>query len=228
MPPILSPEQLEAIRAIDTPTICNAIEAFGLRDRTMGFWGHNIRAISPQLGALCGYAVTAEVDASTPGAPANQATWREWVQAMAASPKPGVLVFKDVGPNPVKSAHCGEIMATLAARLGMQGLVTDGGVRDLLEVERLGFLYFAGGLVPAHGTTRFVRVNVPVTIDGVTVQPGDLIHGDANGVTTIPWEVAPEVVAAVMKVRQREGDLLEFIKGDAFDVEGVLRRLFTH
>ena len=147
---------------------------------------------------------------------------------MSSAIRPGVLVFKDVGPDPVKSAHCGEVMATLATRLGMTGLITDGGVRDILEVEALGFRYFAAGLVPAHGTTRFVRVNVPVTICGITVNPGDLIHGDANGVTTIPWEIAPAVAEAALKIRKKEADLIGFIKGEDFEVDGVLRRLFTH
>lgn len=228
MPRLLTTEQLEALRAIDTPTICNAIETFGVRDRTEGFWGYQIRSISPQLGTLCGYAVTAEVDASTPGAPGNPETWGAWVDAMSAAPKPGVLIFKDVGPDPVRSAHCGEVMATLALRLGMEGLVTDGGVRDLFEVEQLGFRYFAAGLVPAHGTTRFIRVSVPVTIGGITVHPGDLIHGDVNGVTTIPWEIAPFVVEAALKIRQKEAGVLAFIKGDSFEPNSVLRRLFTH
>src|SRR5512139_2427716 len=112
---------------------------------------------------------------------------------MAASPKPGVLVFQDVGPQPRKSAHFGEVMATIATRLGMVGLVTDGGVRDLLEVRRLGFQYFAAGLAPSHGNPRLIDVNVAVMIDGVRILPGDLLHGDVNGVTIIPAKIAGEV-----------------------------------
>ena len=224
----LTQEQIEALRAIDTPTICNAIEAFNVRDRTEGFWGSSIRSLTPSLGMMCGYAITAEVDASTPGVTGDPAIWRQWVDAMANGPKPGVLIFKDVGPDPLRSAHCGEIMATLSMRLGVTGLVTDGGVRDILEVERLGFQYFAGGLVPAHGTTRFIRVNVPVTVGGITIHPGDLIHGDPNGVTTIPEEIAASVVAAAMKVREKEAGLLDFMKSASFNIDELMKRQFSH
>ena len=224
----LSEEQIEALAAIDTPTICNAIEAFDVRGRVEGFFGMDIRCLSPELGVMTGYAVTARVDASTPGAPPNQAAWEDWVRAMAAAPKPVVLVFQDVGPNPRRSAHCGEVMATLARRLGTVGLVTDGGVRDILEVRGLGFHYFAAGLVPSHGTTRFLEVNVPVTLDGVHIQPGDLIHGDINGVTTIPAEIAGQVVEAAQRVREREAGVMAYTRDPDFSLEGFFLRMFAH
>jgi regulator of RNase E activity RraA len=219
---------VESLAAIDTPTICNAIEAFNVRGRVEGFLGLDIRCLSPDLGAMAGYAVTARVDASTPGAPPNRKAWEDWVRAMEAAPKPAVLVFEDVGPNPRKSAHCGEVMATLARRLGTIGLVTNGGVRDILEVRRLNFHYFAAGLVPSHGTTRFLEVNVPVTIDGVQIRPGELIHGDINGVTTIPPEIAGQLAEAAQRVREREAAVMGYTSDPDFTLEGFFQRMFTH
>lgn len=119
-------------------------------------------------------------------------------------------------------------MATLAQRLGVVGLVTDGGVRDLSEVQQLGFHYFAPGVVASHGNPRLLAVNVPVTIDGVRIEPGDLIHGDRNGVTTVPQAIAGQVVEAAQQIRTEEARLMGYIKSPDFTVEGFFQRKFKH
>lgn len=147
---------------------------------------------------------------------------------MAAAPKPIFLVFQDVGLNPEKSAHMGDVMGSLAKRLGAVGLLTNGGVRDVLEVEALGFQYFAAGVVASHGNPRLLQINVPVTIDGLRIEPGDLLHGDLNGVAKIPAEIAAQTAEMALKIRQEEGELLTFINGPDFSVEGFIQRKFTH
>jgi len=224
----LTAEQLEALKAIDTPTVCNAIERFRVRSEVEGFCGMGIRCLFPELGVMLGYALTLKVDSTTPGEKRDDEVWKAWVRAMETAPTPSVLVLQDVGPAPMKSAHVGEMMATLARRLGVVGWVTDGGVRDILEVQRLGVHYFAAGVVPAHGNPRLLEVNVPVTIDGVPVHPGDMLHGDINGVTTIPWEIAGQVAEEALRVRTRESALLEYMHGPDFSVEGYFSRKFTH
>jgi 4-hydroxy-4-methyl-2-oxoglutarate aldolase len=225
---MLTTQQLENLRRFDTPTICNAVESFRVRGRVDGFTGVDIRCILPSLGVMVGYAVTLTVDSTTPDAAQSEEGYAAWLNAMQASPKPGVLVFQDVGPQPRKSAHFGDVMGTIAQRLGMAGLVTDGGVRDVLELERMGFHLFASGIVPAHGSPRLLAAGQPVFIDGVCVQPGDLIHADAHGVTVIPAEVAEQVAAAAEQVLQVEADLKAFVNGPEFTVERLLRRRFSH
>lgn len=224
----LTADQIQALKAIDTPTVCNAIETFNARGRVAGFMGMDIRCLFPELGVMVGYAVTVTVDSTTPDAPRDERAWREWVLAMHAAPQPSVLVFQDIGPQPRKSAHLGEVMATLARRLGVVGLVTDGGVRDLYEVQRLGLHYFAAGVVPSHGNPRLLEVNVPVTIDGVRIEPGDLLHGDINGVTTIPLEIAAQIAAAAQRVRDGEASLMDYINSPEFTLEGFFERKFKH
>lgn len=225
---MLTKTQLEALKAIDTPTICNAIERFKVRNDVTGFTGMDIHCLYPQLGITTGYALTVTVDSTTPDAKRDNQAWMEWVRAMAVAPKPIFLVFQDVGLNPEKSAHMGEMMASLAKRLGAVALLTDGGVRDILEVERLGFQYFAAGVVVAHGNPRLLQVNVPVTIDGLRIEPGDLLHGDLNGVTKIPTEIAAQTVEMALKIRQEEADMLAYINGPDFSVEGFIQRKFSH
>lgn len=224
----LTDEQIKALKELDTPTVCNAIETFGVRGRADGFPGMDIRCLFPELGSLVGYAVTVTVDSTTADAPRDDRAWRDWVLAMQAAPKPIVLVFQDVGPQPRKSAHMGEVMATLARRMGVVGLVTDGGVRDLLEVQRLGFHYFAAGVVASHGNPRLLAVNVPLTLDGVQIKPGDLLHGDINGVTTIPLAIASQIAEAARRIRDDEARLMTYIKSPEFTVEGFFERKFKH
>ena len=224
----LSMEQIEALKVIDTPTVCNAIERFKVRGRIEGFMGLDIRCLLPQLGTMVGYAVTVTVDSTTPGIPRSERVWRDWIEAMAAAPKPAVLVFKDAGPQIRKSAHLGEVMGTIASRLGVTGLVTDGGVRDILELERLGFHCFAAGLVPAHGNPRLLEVNVPVVMDGVTIEPGDLLHGDANGITAIPLAIADQIAEVAARIHAEEGELMDYIRGADFTLSGLKSRTTRH
>ncbi len=152
----------------------------------------------------------------------------QWLKAMEAAPKPIVVVFKDVSANRRKSAHLGEVMATIAHRMGVVGVVTDGGLRDIVEVKQVGLQCFAAGLVPSHGNPRLIDVGVPVTVDGVTIQPGDLLHGDANGVTAIPREIAGQVADAANAVRAEEAELMDFIRGPEFNAESYFKRRFVH
>lgn len=224
----LSPEQLADLKAIDTPTICNAIERFKVRGRMQGFMGMDIRCLLPELGIMVGYAVTMTVDSTTEGVPYDGQGWYAWLKAMEAAPKPIVVVFKDVGPQPRKSAHLGEVMATVAHRMGVVGVVTDGGLRDINEVRAIGLQCFAAGLVPSHGNPRLLEAGLPVTVDGVTVQPGDLLHGDINGVTLIPREIADRVGEAAAAVRADEAELMEYIRSPQFNIHDYYKRRFTH
>jgi 4-hydroxy-4-methyl-2-oxoglutarate aldolase len=220
----LSLEQIEALKAIDTPTICNAIEKFDVRGRVEGFFGMDIRCLSPELGVMVGYAITVTVDSTTPDVPQSREAIHAWLKAMEASPKPGVLVFKDVGPQPRKSAHLGEVMGTIARRLGVVGVISNGGLRDILELRRLGFHCFGPGLVPSHGNPRLIEVNVPVEIDGVRIEPGALLHGDSNGVTTIPLSIADKVAEAAARVHEEEAQFMACVNDPAVTVEDIFKR----
>jgi len=224
----LTDAQIQELKAIDTPTVCNAIEKFKVRGRVQGFMGMDIRCLLPELGTMVGYAVTVTVDSTTEGAPLDTQAWFNWMKAMEASPKPVVVVFKDIGPFPRKSAHLGEVMATIAARLGVVGVVTDGGLRDIVEVKQVGLQCFAKGLVASHGNPRLIEVGVPVTVDGVRIEPGDLLHGDANGVTAIPREIAGQVAQAAAEIRAEEAGLMAYIRSPEFKVEEYYKRRFSH
>ena len=180
MPAQLSPAQLDELRAIDSPTIANAIEHFNVRPRVAGYCGSNVRSLIPQSGFMLGYAVTCKGDSTTEDKDRREHT--ELYRAVAAmQPRPVVVVIGDDG-DPARihlSCHVGEIMATTMKRCGALGVVSDGGLRDVREVTALGdFFYYGRGLVVAHGRPCIYDIGATVEIDGMRVQPGDLLHGD--------------------------------------------------
>ncbi len=211
----LSPEQLDALRRIDSPTIANAIETFKLRPRVAGYVGYDIRCIFPDLPPLVGYAVTCTVDSTTEGR--QGIGFNRLYELLAAAPKPAVVVMQDVGTDRLHSCHAGEVMSTTMKRLGAVGILTDGGLRDVREVAVLGgFHYFCAGLVVSHGNPICVGVGEEVTISGMRVRPGDLLHGDVNGVVHIPDDCAADVAAAAQRVWAREGETLRRIGSPEF------------
>jgi regulator of RNase E activity RraA len=112
------------------------------------------------------------------------------IHAAMAIAKPGDVILVD-GKGDLSSALMGEIMAQQCVALGVAAVVIDGAVRDGEAIRELGFPMYAAGLNP-NGPTKFVpgRINHPISIGGVTVYPGDLVVGDADGVTVIERDKA--------------------------------------
>jgi regulator of RNase E activity RraA len=219
MPPVrLSQEQFEELRAIDSPTIANAIEYFGVRPRVSGYCGSNVRCLTPDAGFMLGYAVTCKGDSTT-----EEKDRREHADLYRAiaelQPLPAVVVIGDDGdPSRIHLAcHAGEMMATTMKRVGAVGLVTNGGLRDIREINALGgFHYYGRGLVVAHGRPCIYDVGATVNIDGMEVRPGDLLHGDENGVVVIPAEIAADVATKAREHRDMEMERLKEILGPDF------------
>ena len=215
----LTPEQIEELRQIDSPTVSNAVERFNVRPKTAGFTGTTIRDLAPELGVMIGYAVTALLDTTSERAASDpQAGLAMW-EAIEESPKPVVLVLKDMSHDPTRSVHAGDGMATLAHVLGAEGIVTDGGVRDLTGIKQAGVKTFARGLAASHGNHRIVRAQVPVAIDGMDVNPGELVHGDENGLVTIPLEIADRVAAVCREIWEEEEQLRQSYLQPGFNLD---------
>src|SRR5207245_3922535 len=164
----LSHEQLSALRRIDSPTSSNAIETFKLRPRVAGYVGYDIRCIFPELPRTVGSAVTCTVDSTTEGR--QGIGFQKLYELLANAPKPAIVVMQDVGTDRLHSCHAGEVMSTRMKQLGAIGILTDGGLRDVMEVGALGgFQYFCAGLVVAHGNPLCVSVGVDAAVLGSRV-----------------------------------------------------------
>jgi regulator of RNase E activity RraA len=211
---------LELLRKYDTPTICNVIELFDVRPRTAGYLDGRIRACYPKLPPMVGYAATATFrSAAPPRAGSVYSGMAEQVAAFAELPAPPVVVFQDLD-DPPASATFGEIMCTTYQAFGAVGLITSGAGRDLDQVEALRFPCFTNGTICAHGYCHVVSLGVPVHVGGVTIHPGDLLHGDRNGVTTIPNDIASEVAHACADYVAAEQVILDYLKQDRIDPKG--------
>jgi regulator of RNase E activity RraA len=229
VPPLTS-EQLDELRQIDSPTVSNAIESFAVRPRVHGFASWDLRCAFPDLGSMVGYAVTCTADSTTESRASDRGLLRLW-DAIEAAPKPAVVVIKDIGPERSRSCHMGEVMATTAKALGAVGCVSDGGLRDVVEVRALGgFHYFCPGFVVSHGNPFICDINVPVAIEGLEIASGALLHGDANGVLVIPDAIADQIAAEAARVRAAEREVLEFVRTPGLSAEKLrqFQRRFKH
>lgn len=216
----ISPADLELLRRYDTPTICNVVELFDLAPRSSGYMDARIKACYPGLPPMVGFASTATFRSAAPPRTGNSyATLDEQVTTFADLPGPPVLVFQDLD-DPVASATFGEIMCTTYQAFGAVGLITSGAGRDLDQVERLQFPCFTSGTICAHGYPQTTSINVPVRVGGVMVYPGDLLHGDRNGVTTIPLAIASETAHACADFMAAEAVILNYLQAGSVTPRG--------
>jgi len=191
--PVIPPDVLEKLRSFDTPTICNLIELFDVRPRNTGYMGASIQACFPEMPPFIGYAATATFRSS--GAPREGDAYAGiagQVERFGELSGPPVVVFQDLD-DPVVAATFGEVMCTTYQAFGSVGLITSGAGRDLEQVRAIEFPAFTGSTICAHGYCHILQAHVPVHVGGVVIYPDDLLHGDLNGVTTIPVEIAAEM-----------------------------------
>lgn len=188
-----------------TPTIANAIESFGVRPRLTGVTDTQIKCFFPQLGPLVGYAVTAIIDSSRPAQEPRRVKRRAYWEHLHGFTKPCLTVVQDLAATPC-GAYWGEINASLHKALGSSGVITNGTVRDLDEVERIGFHFFAAGAQVSHGYAHLENFGTDVEIFGMRVSDGDLVHADRHGAVVIP--IAPLLAEAASRVVEGEKPLL--------------------
>jgi 4-hydroxy-4-methyl-2-oxoglutarate aldolase len=208
----LSDQQLAELTEFDTPTVCNVIELFDIRPRNTGYMNHSIMACFPQMPPLVGYALTSSFRSFAPprGVDVYAGLTRQ-VEEFAHLPGPPVVVFQDLD-EPTAAATFGEVMCTTYKSFGAKGLITSGTGRDLDQVEAIGFPCFTNGTTCAHGYCHILDVNIPVSVGGLIIYPGDLLHGDRNGVSTIPCDIASEVAAACKELMAAEDIVLNYVR----------------
>jgi regulator of RNase E activity RraA len=205
---MLTEAQLEELRQFDTPTVWNALEGFGLRPNTVGFTHPGLALRTPHPKPMVGYAVTAKVSGWDKPTAAQKELLFEFFADVRAIESPSVAVIEDVDESPIGS-FWGEVQATTFKALGAVGTLTQGGVRDLNEVGPLGFYFFSTKVMVARAESHLIARACPVTISGMEVSPGDLIHADIHGALTIPAEAASSLAAACRRVTDAELAVLD-------------------
>jgi regulator of RNase E activity RraA len=207
----LTHQELDALRRINTPTIANAIEALRVRPRDEDYTSGAIKCMFPEFSAIVGYAVTLTVRSGKPSGEAKALSRKPYWDHIATIPAPRIVVAQELD-QPPRGAFWGEVNANIHRALGCVGVITDGGVRDLDEVRALGFYFFAAEVSVSHAYARLEDFNQPVTVGGLRVCPGDLIHADKHGAIAIPEGRAREVIAAAVAVEKYERSMIDLCK----------------
>jgi len=180
----------------------------------------DIRCIFPDLGVMVGYAVTARIMADEPPVEGHQVSRPDWWDYLQEIPKPRVVVIQDLD-RVVKGAFWGEQNANIHKALGCVGVITDGGVRDLDAMQALGFHAFAAHVLVSQAYVHLVDFGIPVRVGGLTVSPGDLLHGDKHGTIVVPPSIAAEVASAVARVERQERQTIELCQSPDFSLEAL-------
>ncbi|MBT5833081.1 MAG: RraA family protein [Candidatus Latescibacteria bacterium] len=210
----LSQHHLDLLRQYDTPTICNVIEVFDVRPRNVGYMDTRIKACYPELPPLVGYAATATYRSDAPPRDGDvYSTLDQQVAAFGEIPGPPIVVFQDLD-DPAVAASFGEVMCTTYQTFGAVGLITSGAARDLEQVSHMGFPAFSNGAICSHGYGHIEAVHIPIRVGGMTVLPGDLLHGDCNGVTNVPNEIAADVADLCADYVAAEDIVLDYLKSE--------------
>ena len=224
----LSRETLDALRQFDSPTISNAIEHFEVRDRVTGYANMELKCQFPEQKPMVGYAVTCTADTTTAGCKQPMGLGKV-LDMVNDAPKPSVLVVKFVGPDRKKSCLAGDMFCTALEKLGAVGIVTDMGNRDLRQIKKRTpeFQVFCPGAVVSHGYGYYLDFNVTTSICGMTIRPGDLLHGDENGLVSIPIDIGEAVAARAAATRQSEAEYFDFLE-NRFSFEELKKQLGIH
>lgn len=211
---MIHPETLKQLGQFDTPTICNTIELFDVQPRTFGFSGQRIESCYPDLPPAVGFASTASFRASAPGgAGSAYAGIEAQLENFKELPGPAMVVIQDLD-HPVVAAVFGEVMCSTYKAFNAAGLITNGAGRDLLQVRALDFPVFTGGTICSHGYCHLMHVGLPVTVDGLVINQGDLVHADANGVALIPIPIAEAVARLAAEFVDAEEIIMAYVKSE--------------
>ncbi len=217
-------EMLEKLRGFDTPSITNVVATYPRNPLCLGLyepWKQNwytnqsVHCIYPELGRTIGYAVT--VVYSLPDPNYNRLSMMDLIDALGKSKKPVVIVIKQEFPPEIlpKVGLCGGQMTATFKACGAVGVVTNGPSRDIDEIRPLKFQYIMSGVTPGHGDMAIHAINVPVSVAGMDVMPGDIIHMDENGACKFPADRLADVcknIDALVKAEEKRAKALSKAK----------------
>jgi len=193
-------ELLHRLERLYTGVICDVLDAeLGLRNN-VSIMSHEIRPLYPGA-VVAGCAVTA---LAVPVCSAPEIPYEKQM-AMIDSLRPGdVAVLTQSGA--MTASLWGGLLSAGAKQKGAQGAVLDGITRDTMEIIQLSFPVFVKGIAPGNSKGRLdvIELNVPIICGGASVNPGDVIFGDNDGVVVIPRGIAVDIVRLAEEKREKE------------------------
>lgn len=208
---------LDRLRELDTPTVCNALEVVDPSRRARGFSVRPFVCAKPVLPPIVGWARTARIRAThKPAAPQDSDGYYSYIAE--GGPLPSIVVVEDLDEIPGYGALWGEVNTNVHRGLGCHGVITNGSIRDLPDANE-DFQMLAGMVNPSHAWVHVVDWGVPVTIHGMDVSPGDLIHADQHGAVVLPVESIESTLEEAVRIQARERIIISAARKAGFNME---------
>jgi regulator of RNase E activity RraA len=205
---MVSESQFAFLRSIDTPTVCNLIEIVAPERRGIGYTASHLHCPFPDLPPMVGFAKTATIRARDPVGDLGYMQKRmDYLDYVAAAPRPSVVVIEDKDEPAGYGAFWGEVQTNVHKALGCLGTVTNGSIRDIASVAE-GFQMLAGSIAPSHAYVHIVEFGLSVNVHSMGVQSGDLIHADRHGAVVVPLENIDAMAAALDGLMKREANII--------------------
>lgn len=205
---------IKELRKFDTATICNVVATYPESDICLKLYDAwcgeyytdaSIHCIFPEVGPVCGYAATVWYSDER----AEQTKLDPWLlfDHLEKTPKPIILVAKQTYSPGLenRSGLFGVIMSTELKTFGVGGVLTDGPMRDYVDIKtHVKIQYLATGLTSGHGPLQLRGAGIPVTIAGMSVASGDIVHMDQCGACKFPADKLPQVLQFATELVKRE------------------------
>jgi regulator of RNase E activity RraA len=217
----LSKEEFEFLRSIDTPTVCNLIEIVAPARRGAGYTVKHLHCPFPDLPPMVGFARTVTIrakDAFGMGDTSYIQRRLDYLDYVAAEPRPSVMVIEDLDEEPGYGAFWGEVQSNVHQALGCLGTVTNGSVRDIPMIPP-GFQMLAGSIGPSHAYVHMVEYGGEVNVHGMTARSNDLIHADRHGAAVVPADKIAAMKTALVGLADREAKIIKAARAPDMTVE---------
>jgi len=218
---VLSESQFAFLRSIDTPTVCNLIEIVAPERRGAGYTVSHLHCPFPDLPPMVGFAKTVTMRArDAVSGPSYMAKRMDYLDYVAGQPRPSIAVIEDLDEPAGYGAFWGEVQTNVHKALGCLGTITNGSVRDIPQVAE-GFQMLAGSISPSHAYVHVVEFGVPVTIHGMAVKSGDLIHADRHGAVIVPVDKIDAMKPALDGLNKQEARIIGAARAVGASVESI-------
>ncbi len=214
----------EFLRSIDTPTVCNLMEIVASERRGAFYTVKHLHCPFPDLPPMVGFAKTVTIRAKDK-VPLGEASYMskrlDYLDYVAAEPRPSIVVIEDLdGEHVGYGAFWGEVQSNVHKALGCLGTITNGSVRDIPAIAE-GFQMLAGSIAPSHAYVHVVDFRLDVTIHGMAVKSGELIHADRHGAVVVPVDKIDAMQEAAEALSAREAKIIGAARTPGATVEQI-------
>jgi regulator of RNase E activity RraA len=219
----ITKDQSAFLQSIDTPTVCNLVEMVAPERRGSFYTVKHLHCPFPDLPPMIGFARTVTIKAKDAIASGDASYMRrrlDYLDYVAAEPRPTITVIQDLDDPPGYGAFWGEVQSNVHKSLGCLGTITNGSVRDIPAIPP-GFQMLAGSLGPSHAYVHVVEFGSEVNVHGMAVKSGELIHADRHGAVVVPLDKIDAMKPALDKLLAHEAKIISAARAPGANVEAI-------